>query len=249
MKRILAPIVLVVIIGLLVAAGAAAADNAGTTTADDEDAENVSVDLDGVEAEMFRLGAWHPDDNEPAVMVVREQDPHEDDPDERYGVFYYVGPNNGEVSFHGRSSWDPLPLQEIGDGPFPPIRVDLPYAPIGVESQYEFQNSEAPIVLRQVERDINNKAEEAFIAWADWNNDQRHSAETRDSRSLWAAFGLLVLGMYGAARVEARKDYFKNKDQEKELDWVRGRLGWKVKIVRVIIQIPIIGWVVRWVLK
>lgn len=181
--------------------------------------ENMDGDTDiaAVRSEMKRLGAWHPDDDVPAVLVVREQDPHEDDPDERYGVFYYVGPGNGEVDFNGREAWDRLNLEEIGEGQFPPIRVELPYAPEDVDTTYEFANSRAPIELRNIESDINSQAEETFIAWSQWNNEQREEAETIRSGFYLGGGVVALIGIVFASWVEARGNRLQNWLQERQL--------------------------------
>lgn len=228
--------------------GTSAPENA---SADDlraiwQDAPAAAQDVARIRVQMKHAGAWHPDNDRPAVVVLRVQHPG-DDADKKFGLFQYCGPGNGGTSFNGRHAWCEIPITKQGQGALGYVRVEFLYTPPGINATHEFSQSTAESALRRLERRMNTV--QGYLAWTRWNNAKRHSAETKDLGAMSVLGVVVALGMYGVAVAEARTNYFQNIREEQQLlkqGFVRSQTPATLpeRVVAALLRVPVVRVVV-----
>lgn len=168
-----------------------------------------------VTQELEAMGAMHPDREGLGLLVFRIQDPTADNATAKYGLFQYVGPENGEVSLGGYDAYTRIELEKTNEeNKLSPLTIQLVYTPEGIAANHTFGVSDAETQLRLLEGRFNREA--SFFAWTRWNNNERQSAEQTESRAVYLyGAGTLLVGILGVF-AESRLKIVTKRRQKKE---------------------------------
>jgi hypothetical protein len=153
-----------------------------------------------VEDQARQDGAWHPDvqKDQIATLVLRVQRPGSDAAGQRFGLFQYVGPGNGQYDFNadGRKAWTEIPIQQAGDTPLGPVRIELEYALPGMNRTYEFSQANAKTEIQRLENRMNSP--EGYMAWTSWvNREYNETKQLNLGSQLGATMVSVLLGLLG----------------------------------------------------
>ncbi|QCC60250.1 bZIP transcription factor [Natrinema thermotolerans] len=175
--------------------------------------------------EMKAMGAWNPYEDEPATIIVRETGffPM---------VYQYVGPGNGDANgiggentggnFNGMNAWKRVAEAEQAknqienNGTF---SFSIEYGLAGMNTTYTANTmGEYEATLDNLERDLNTP--QGFAAWADWENDNRQSAETWSTVGLVGGAAAIVGVGIASAHIESRVGIVSRRQQKKKREKV-----------------------------
>lgn len=190
----------------------------------------------GQSERMREMGAWDPEEKEPALVIVR---------DHGFGpvVYQYVGPNNGQHSFNGQSAWVEVAKPEEEVRKAGNFSFSLMWTLPGQNKTHTVSSfGEYRTLNRDLENKLNSPA--GFTAWSRWNNEQRQSAESFRSQTL--LLGLVVIAglMYGAAWVESKQNLVLDRRKRKKKRSQANRLdGQNRDITAWLASLPVLGTV------
>jgi hypothetical protein len=193
-------------------------------------------------AEMNETGAWNPYSNKPAYFIIRNNE-----------IWYYVGEGNGQHNPNGMNAWKPwITFEEAGD-----YKVTAPYSPDNVNGtltfQTGFQATGAKAAIRTKVNALNSP--QTFAAYQQWNNEQRHNAETTGRNTWLGIFSLFLLGLYGSAWIESKHNFLQDRQERREIArrmgfvGVRSKSNWKGRVLGALLKPPIIGHITAGLLR
>ena len=213
---------------------------------------------DAMTRRMNQTGAWDLKKGEPSIFIVRGSS---------FPVMaQYVGPGNGErdLGIQGPESWEVLVKQEDltsgGElGQVFPITFDLVYSNPGMNKTYTVESmAEYRRTVQELQDEMNTP--EGYASYAQWNNDQRQSAESTGSW-VWWTVALGVVGVFwGGLKYESVNQPMQRRREERRKERVGGQMnafggtistkeqllyyGEKYRVPIVLATAAVVGWVV-----
>lgn len=168
---------------------------------------------------MKEMGAWDPQDKEPALIIVR---------DEGFGpvVYQYVGPGSkkADTGFNGQNAWTEVAQPESSVREQGQFNFSIIYGLPGMKTEYGAGSmGEYRRITRNLEEKLNSQS--GFAAWSRWNNQQRNKAETYRTSSLAlfvvfaSLFGLGLMWAESKTKVLTKKRrQWDKRDDAAEID-------------------------------
>lgn len=160
---------------------------------------------DETNASYFRsVDAWNPRTENPALWIVRTQDPDAKTAEKRLGVFQYVGEGFGslDIDNDGTKSWRKVPISTEGDPGFGTVTIKPYYTPRGVNESITVPQAAAVSRFQKVADEFNSP--QGFAAWQRWRAGKEQSKGTLKTTVLVVFTALIGLASIASIYAEAQ---------------------------------------------